>query len=200
MNFANSTRASLVARLGDHDDREAWAQFVEIYGPLIYRYGRKQGLQDADAADLAQDVLREISKSIVHFRYDPSVGRFRSWLFLIARRVLSRRFETMKRNARGTGDSSVLEQLQQLPEQEAEDVWELEYRKHLFRWATEQIQSEFAETTWSAFWSTAVTGDKPAIVAASLGMSVGAVYVAKNRVLKRLREKIADVDDTVRLP
>ena len=169
MNFTNSTRVSLVGRLSDHDDSEAWSEFVEIYGPLIYRYGRRRGIQDADAADLAQDVLQAVSQSIVRFEYDPAVGRFRSWLYLITRRVLSRRFDAQKRWPRGTGDTDVLRQLHDMPGEEVDDVWEREYRSHLFRWASDQIQSEFVEKTWSAFWKTAVDGEKPSQVAEELG-------------------------------
>ncbi|MEM0925819.1 MAG: sigma-70 family RNA polymerase sigma factor [Planctomycetota bacterium] len=198
MDFTDSTRVSLVARLRDHDDAQAWAEFVDIYGPLIYRFGRRRGLQDADGADLAQDVLREVARSIVQFNYDPEIGRFRNWLFLITRRVLGRRLRTMERSTRGSGDTRVLKKLNELPEREGEDLWEAEYRRHLFQWASDQIRQEFAESTWSAFWSTAVDGEKPSEVAASLQMSIGSVYVAKNRVLKRLKERIERVDETMR--
>ncbi|MEM6778908.1 MAG: sigma-70 family RNA polymerase sigma factor [Planctomycetota bacterium] len=199
MTTANSTRVSLVTRLGDHEDHDAWAQFVDIYGPLIYRYGRRRGLQDSDAADLAQDVLREVSQAIVKFQYDPAIGRFRNWLFLIARRVLSRRFRNRDRSFRGSGDTASLQQLQELPDPHAEDLWEVEYRKHLFQWASEQVRSEFSENTWAAFWRTAVEGDSPADVAGALGLRVGSIYVARNRVMRRLRQRIAQVDETLKL-
>ena len=78
------TRASLLLRLRDPRDVEAWGEFVEVYGPLVYDYGRRHGLQDADAADLTQEVLRAVAWSAGEFRYDPSRGMFRSWLFTVA--------------------------------------------------------------------------------------------------------------------
>ncbi|MEM9365914.1 MAG: sigma-70 family RNA polymerase sigma factor [Planctomycetota bacterium] len=200
MNFAETTRASLVNRLRDHDDTEAWSEFVDIYGPVIYRYGRHRGLQDADGADLAQDVLREVAQSIGRFQYDPTVGRFRSWLFLITRRVLIKRFQVAKRGLIGTGDTTLLRQLNEIPADQADPAWEIEYQKQVFRWASDRVKSEFAESTWLAFWMTAVDAAKPVSVADQLGMTVGAVYVAKNRVLKRIRERISRIDDTMDFP
>ncbi|MEM9412951.1 MAG: sigma-70 family RNA polymerase sigma factor, partial [Planctomycetota bacterium] len=74
---------------------------------------------------------------------------------------------------------------------------EKEYRDHLFNWACEQIRDQFNESTWKAFWGTAVEGDKPADVADSLGISVGAVYIAKTRVTKKLRAKVATIDESI---
>ncbi|MEM6468940.1 MAG: sigma-70 family RNA polymerase sigma factor [Planctomycetota bacterium] len=199
MNVSKSTRASLLGRLNNHTDDQAWSDFVEIYGPLIYRYGRRRGLQDADAADLAQDVLREIAGSIERFDYDPAVGRFRSWLFLITRRVLGRRLKAKKRILGNSGDGEGFVALDELPDRDAEDVWDVEYRRHLFRLACDHIQDEFATSTWAAFNLTAVEAIKPADAASTLGMSVGAVYVSKNRVLKRLREYVSRIDDSLEL-
>lgn len=195
--MANTTRASLVLRLRDHTDAEAWEQFVDIYGPLVYRYGRQHALQDADAADLAQDVLREISKSIVGFEYKPELGRFRSWLFLITRRTLGKRFRAQHRVPVVTGDTKFLKRLGEQPDDQENEHWNREYRMRVFQWSCDQISAEFAETTWQAFWRTAVQGQKPAEVADALQLKLGSVYVAKNRVLRRLREKIASVDDNL---
>lgn len=194
--MAHTTRITLIMRLRDQADTDAWSQFVDIYGPLLYRYGRRRGLQDADAADLTQDVLREISRCIGRFEYDPSLGRFRDWLFVIARRRLSHLFQLARRHPAGTGDTDVMMALQGVPSAEDEQaIWEEEYRRHLFTWASEQIRGEFREKTWSAFWRTAIGCEKPSDVAHALNMSVGSVYVAKNRVLTKLRKKIATIED-----
>ena len=155
-------------------------------------------MQDADAADLTQDVLRAVSNSIGHFEYDPEVGRFRSWLFTIARNTLSNWLRSAQRKQTGTGDPMLLSYLQELPRNDSgdDDVWEQEYRRHLFQWASKRVCADFADKTWSAFWRTAVDGASPAVVASELEMSVGAVYVAKNRVMTKLRQKIATVDDS----
>ncbi len=193
--MANTTQVTLIMRLRQRSDSGAWSQFVDLYGPLIYRYGRRRGLQDADSADLTQDVLREVARSIGRFEYDPSLGRFRDWLFVVAQRRLSHMFRSAHRQPAGSGDTAVLATLHQVhaPEEEQE-AWEEEHRRHLFTWASEQIRSEFQENTWDAFWRTAIEGQKPAEVAEALGMNVGSVYVAKNRVLARLRNKIATIE------
>src|SRR5437764_13203233 len=83
------TRASLLLRLRDSRDEAAWREFVELYTPLVYGYGRKQGLQDADAADLAQDVLVAVAGAVGRLEYDPKRGSFRNWLFTVVRHRLS---------------------------------------------------------------------------------------------------------------
>src|SRR5947209_13096749 len=83
------TRASLLLRLGDPQDGEAWRQFVDLYAPLVYGFARRQGLQDADAADLSQDILSLVACAIGRVEYDPHKGAFRNWLFTIVRRRLS---------------------------------------------------------------------------------------------------------------
>src|SRR4051812_14481068 len=82
------TRASLLLRLGDAQDGDAWKEFVDLYAPLVYGYARKQGLQDADAADLCQEVLRAVAGAVGRLEYDPQRGAFRNWLFTVARRKL----------------------------------------------------------------------------------------------------------------
>ena len=74
-------------------------------------------------------------------------------------------------------------------------MFEAEYRRRLFRWAADEVQGEFAPSTWQAFWLTAVEGRPPADVAAELGLSVGAVYIARSRVLARLRQRIEQLGD-----
>ncbi|HBE67334.1 MAG TPA: sigma-70 family RNA polymerase sigma factor [Planctomycetaceae bacterium] len=195
MNFANTTRVSLIYRLRDHQDSEAWGAFVDLYGPLIYRFGRYKGMQDADSADLAQDVLREVAKAMPAFDYDPAIGKFRSWLFLVTRRTLARRLRSKGRTPVAIGDTAFLKRLSEMPESSSDEQWELEYRQRLFQWALEQVKPEFNGTTWKAFWRTAVDGAKPVKVAEQLSLKVGSVYVSKNRVLRRLREVISTVDE-----
>ena len=188
------TRASLLVRIRDARDGAAWSQFVALYAPLIYGHARKHGLQDADAADLTQDVLRAVAGAINRLDYDPSRGSFRGWLFTIVRNKLRNHLQTKGRQTPGSGATSAIRLLEQQAAPE-EDQWEADYQRQLFSWAVERIRSEFQEKTWQAFWRTAVEGKSGKDVAAKLQMTVAAVYLAKGRVLARLKEEIEQVRD-----
>ena len=186
------TQKSLLVRIRDAGDHEAWCRFVDIYGPVLYQYALRQGLQDADAADLVQDVIRRVSAAIAEFRYDPSQGTFRGWLYTVARNSLRNFWALAGRREKGTGDSKFHKFLEQIPDEENEDskVWEQEYERHLLMLAADRIKGSFSPATWQAFWQTAVEVKNVKEVAESLGMSVGAAYVAKSRVLARMRQEV----------
>ena len=188
-----STRPSLLVRIRDARDGQAWSQFVEIYAPLVYGFARKHGLQDADAADLTQDVLRAVSGAIGRLDYDPRQGSFRGWLFTIVRNKLRNFLATRQHQCQGTGDTDALHRLEQHPDS-GEDQWAEDYERRLFAWAAERVRGAVQETTWQAFWRTAVEGAPAAQVAEGLGLSVGAVYIAKSRVLARLREQVQELE------
>jgi RNA polymerase sigma-70 factor (ECF subfamily) len=191
------TRPSLLVRIRDAQDRDAWRQFVELYGPVVYRFGRKRGLQDADAADLTQTVLQAVSGAIGRLDYDSARGAFRGWLFAIVRNQLSKMQGRERRAPRGSGGTSAQEMLHEQPAREEgeEALWDREYKHQRFRWAAERARGEFAENSWQAFWQTAVEGRPAADVAGSLGMKLGALYTARSRVLKRIRQEIQELND-----
>ncbi len=192
-----TTKNSLINRIRDSSDRDAWSDFVEIYGPLVYRYGRRRGLQDADAADLSQAVLTEVSHCIDRFDYNPALGRFRNWLMVIARYKLSSLTRDRSKQI-GTTAALTHDRLDQQPgTDDFSTLWETEYQNYLFRWAANLVRDEIEEQTWQAFWQTAVENKTPRDVATELRMKVGTVYAAKSRVILRIRQKIAEVDDTV---
>jgi RNA polymerase sigma-70 factor (ECF subfamily) len=190
MDEQNSTRMTLLVRLNDPQDQKAWADFVDLYSPVVYGFARKQGLQDADAADLVQDVLRSVERSIR--TYDRQKGLFRCWLMSIVRRRLSNFLASqVRRVTAGSGDTTVARQLEQVASaSNDENDWELEYQQSLFRLATSRVKGDFAPSTWQAFWQTSVEGKSTREVAQSLGMSEGAVYIAKSRVVARLKQQI----------
>src|SRR5207248_1034253 len=172
------------ARIRDVGDGDAWSEFVDIYAPLVYSLARKHGLQDADAADLAQEVLRAVVGAAPRFAYDPRQGSFRGWLFTVARNQLRQFVNARKRHPRGSGDSGAQALLEEQPARDEEVArWDQEYQARLFAWAADRARPAFREATWQCFWRTAVEGQEPRAVAEALGVSPGAVYIAKSRVL-----------------
>src|SRR5262245_66053215 len=99
------TRASLLIRIRDPQDRLAWGEFVALYAPLIHAYGMRRGLQDADAADLVQEVLRHVNRSALQFEYDRSKGSFRGWLVTVARNEIRKLANRRGTQAAGSGDT-----------------------------------------------------------------------------------------------
>jgi RNA polymerase sigma-70 factor (ECF subfamily) len=189
---SQTTRPSLLIRIRDANDREAWRQFVDIYAPLIYGLARKRGLQDADAADVTQDVFRAVAAVISSWDYDPKRGSFRGWLHTVTRNKINDFLA--RKQARGTGDTATQEFLEQQPDwatpDEDETSWQREAQQRIFAWAAERIRGEFQDSTWKAFWQVAVEGKSGEETARELHLSVGAVYVAKSRVLARLKKEI----------
>lgn len=195
MSDPHETRASLLVRIRDQRDGPAWSQFVEIYSPLIYGFGRKHGLQDADAVDLTQEVLRIVARTAERFEYDAKLGSFRGWLFTIVRNELRTWLARQQRAVVGSGDSGEQRQLAEVADEAAESaVWDEDHERRLFAWAAEQLQREVQPATWQAFRRTAVDGESGKDVAADLGMSVAAVYLAKSRVMARLKELVREVE------
>ncbi len=190
-----TTRPSLLVRLRDARDADAWQQFVELYGPIVYRFARRHRLQDADAADLTQEVLRAVSTGVGRLDYDPQRGSFRGWLFTLAHHKLYDLLTRRRRQEQGSGDSGTQRLLDEQPAPDSQEVWNQEHDRQVFAWAAEQVRSQFTETTWRAFWQTAVEGRDAAGVAEELNISVGAVYIAKSRVQARLREQIQQIAD-----
>jgi RNA polymerase sigma-70 factor (ECF subfamily) len=188
------TRASLLLRIRDPKDALAWAEFVRLYAPLLHAYGMRHGLQDADAADLAQDTLRNVLRAAPEFVYDPARGSFRGWLYTIARNEI--RKAAARPVARAvTGDSDVRAMLDAVPDpQSDQEEWDREYRLNLFHWAARRVRPEFRAATWQAFWRTAVGGEDVTVVAGELGLSTGGVYVARSRVTTRIRQEIRSVE------
>ncbi len=192
-----TTRASLLLRLRDPRDEAAWTEFVDLYAPLLYGYARKQGLQDADAVDLCQEVLSAVAGSVGQLEYDPSRGSFRNWLFLILCRRLSNWRRAQRHRPRGSGDTGTQRLLEQCPApQRGEEEWEAEWQRRVFAWACEQVRPTVTATTWQAFWRTAVENQPGKQVAADLGLSVAAVYLARSRVVARLKELVQSVQET----
>jgi RNA polymerase sigma-70 factor (ECF subfamily) len=191
-----NTRLSLLVRLRDKADECAWSEFVSVYEPAVYGFARKKGLQDADARDLCQEVMRSVARAIDRWDPDPGKGPFRGWLFRIARNLLINQVASERRHPRGSGESDIQDLLEQQPASETADsaLFDVEYKRQLFHWAAEVIRIEFTDSTWNAFWQTAVEDRGVREVANELKISAGAVYIARSRVIARLRERINEVE------
>ena len=189
------TRPTLLLRVRDPLDGDAWRQFLELYAPLVYQFGRRRGLQDADATDLAQTVFASLARDLRRFEYDPARGSFRGWLLVVVRNQLVKQLARERRTATigSGGDDSLFADLPTRQSDEA--VWDEEYERRLFRWAAERVRVDFEERSWQAFWQTAVEGRSAKDVARDLTMSVGAVYTAKSRVLDRMKQAIEEIQE-----
>lgn len=193
----SSIASSLLVQAQAKDGR-AWQRIVYLYGPLVRGWCRRSGLRETDAEDVAQEVFRAAFAGIERFRREEAGQSFRGWLYGITRnKVLDqRRREARSPNAVGgtefgqrVGQHADPLSVQGIEEASRADV------PSLYRRALELIQTDFAERTWKAFWATTIDGQPAAEVAAELEMSVGAVYVAKSRVLARLREEFVGLEE-----
>ena len=175
---------------------EAWRRLIYLFGPVVYQRCRQNGLQAADASDVFQDVFRAVANDIGSFRRDGAGDTFRGWLWTITRNKLADFWERQRKQPRGHGGSDELERLTNLPADELANLAESpdpQTPGSLYQRALKLIQDEFKEQTWKAFWRVAVDDRAPADVADELDMSVNAVYIAKTRVLRRLREELGDL-------
>lgn len=200
MNPVPQTRPSLLIRIRDAHNHEAWTAFVQIYTPLIYDFCRRRDLQDADAADVAQEVMAAVASAIRRFDYDPQRGKFRNWLLAVVRSKFHNFKAQQQRQPELAGKTTLELKLDRDSMATEESEWEAQYYKRLFNWAAERIRSEFHESTWQAFWRTTIDERDGKEVAESLGLSVGAVYVAKSRVIARLKEEFQAVDQEGIIP
>jgi RNA polymerase sigma-70 factor (ECF subfamily) len=188
------TRHSLLMKVAESANPDAWREFTAIYRPAVYRLARRRGLQDADAEDLAQQVLVIISRKIADWRPAAPSGAFRAWLTTIARNAI---VNALTRGTKqiGVGGSGTLDRLGNQPSRdEVEPEIDEEVRRGLFRQAAEQIRPEFEESTWAAFWLTAVEGLAVEDVARRLGKKTGSIYAARSRIMRRLKEQIQEME------
>jgi RNA polymerase sigma-70 factor (ECF subfamily) len=186
----------LLFRLRDSQDREAWLEFAALYEPVVFRLLRRHGLQDADAREVLQELLIAVHRNID--RWDPAKerGSFRGWLRRVARNLTINWLQQRDRRVTAHGGSDLQALLERLPANaDAESVeFDHELRRAQFRQLAEQVRSQVQPATWEAFWETAVVGSPAPQVAEKLGLSVGAVRVARCRILHRLRTALAELE------
>jgi RNA polymerase sigma factor (sigma-70 family) len=189
-NLESRTRASLLARLRQAPaDQAAWGEFVERYGRKLYGWCRHWGLQEADAQDVAQDVLVRLAAKMRGFDYDPS-RNFRAWLKTLARHALSDFCDARKR-VDAAGGSQAVERLQSIEAREdLVQQLEEEFDREVLEEAVSRVRTRVTPKTWRVFEMTAQEGHTGAETAAALGMTVAAVFVAKGRVQNLLQEEV----------
>lgn len=189
------TSTSLLEGLCDPDNRTVWLDFVERYRPLVVGYGRRAGLANDDAEDLAQQSLLAFSEAYRDRKYERARGRLRDWLFGIVgnqlknlRRARARRAERFPETRSGAAFD--------VPsENELERLWEDEWQDAVARECLAQVRREVSATTFRAFELYAL-GDRSADeVARELDLSADAVYGAKRRILRRIRDLQPFVED-----
>lgn len=193
----STTSLTLLGRLRrDPGDQGAWNAFVDRYGPRVYAWCRRWQLQEADASDVTQNVMLELARQMGSFEYRPE-GSFRSWLKTIAFRAW-RDFLAARKRVPADGYDAVLDQL--ADPGAADDLvrrLDEECERETLEVAMTNVQLRVQPHTWRAFTLTAIEGRSGAEVAAELGMQVGAVWVARSKVQRFLRDEVRRLEGTI---
>lgn len=188
------TRPSLIGKLHDPAAAEAWAEFVHLYQPIVYRVAVRRGLQHADAEDLTQDVFATVGRKVAKFDLEHG-GAFRGWLLKITRDLVVNKLTRGPREV-GTGDSEARDRMNEHPQREdTETLLRVEHQRLMLSQASERLRPKISPSIWNAFWLTAVEGRSITDVAKQLEKSEGAVRVARCRVLAQLRKEV-QADDS----
>lgn len=194
-----ATRLSLLIRMRNLRDDDAWKEFFESYGPRIFRWCRRAGLQESDASDVTQEVLTRLMRAIQSFDYDSSRGRFRGWLTIVTNNAVRDYVKQQQRAGIHEGDPILLRHLSSLQSPSAIDELaaeiDAESEQEILREAEVRVQLRVAMETWEAYRMTAVDGVKPSVVSQKIGMKTSEVYVAKSRVIKMLKEEVIRIKE-----
>lgn len=187
---AAKTKYSLIGRLHDPQNLDAWNEFASIYQPLIFRICRQKGLQYADATDVTQEVMSKVVQAIDSFDSSQPGATFRGWLYRVTRNLVIDFFRKREnRDVVGT-ETGILDLVQQDPDKQDSREFRLEFQRQVFSVVASAVRKEVQPNTWQAFWRTEVHDEPVDVVATSLGMSPGGVYVARSRVIVRLRKAV----------
>lgn len=185
------TRPSLIVRIQGHRNERAWTEFVCMYEPFLQRLAQRQGVADRHVPDVTQQILLAIARSVPQWRDDGDEASFRRWISRVARHVVIKFLSRERRQNAGQGGTDLLNFLHSVPaEPDAESAWR--YDVELIVWAAEQVQSEFRQTSWRAFWGTLIEGRTVADVARELAVSPGSIYMSRSRIMARIRAKLAE--------
>lgn len=189
------TRDSLIVQVQNPANREAWEQFTAIYRPVVYRLARTRGLQDADADDLAQQVLLAVARAIPDWQRNNSQTRFRHWLHRIAKNaILNALTRAPKESAMGgSGFMNLLQGVSQPDDFESQI--ELEYQRQVYRQAAEIVRDGIQEQTWRIFVMTIIEGQSTESVAKQMNTTIGNVHAIRSRVMRRLQITVKEIQE-----
>jgi len=192
------TSLSLLTRLQDVEDSVSWGRFNELYTPLMHRWLGQYGISATDRDDIVQNVMSAVAQEIETFQHNQRAGAFRTWL----RRMLVFRVQNFWRNSKRqpvAATSDLQEQLNQLADENSEQshIWNQEHDRAVVGRLMEIVRPRFQDHTWQAFAQQMLEGRNPAQVAQNLGITPGAVYMARNRILAALRAEAEGLVDTL---
>ena len=190
----SKTSTSWLSRMRSRDP-QAWRRLTELYGPLVYHWGRRQSLSAEDASDLTQEVFTAVAGAIERFLHSPERGTFRGWLWTIARNKLRDHFRREADREAGAGGTEAWRRLSSIPEEWSDESHIATDRvelQRLFQRALDRVRCEFEERTWQAFWLSTVEQQDTGDIAKQLDLSANSVRQAKSRVLRRLRRELGD--------
>ena len=187
------TRHSLIVRLKDSRNDLAWTEFVCAYEPFLTRLVRKQGTPERHVADVTQQLLIAIAKSVDGWKPDGKSASFRRWLGCVARNVVIKFMVRERKHVTGEGGSDFLKALTETIDPSIDAELQRRYEQELILWAAERVRLEFHESSWRAFWETEIVGRSIADVAKELGVSSGSVYMSRSRIFARIRVIIEEV-------
>ena len=190
---SSSISSSVLERARQGDDA-AFQRIAQLYTGLVYHWCRRNGLSPEDAEDVGQQVFLAVSRNLDGFRREKPGDSFRGWLRIITRSRIADHFrENSGRETAGGGDSSWNVSSPELPD-DADESRHVEIVM-LYERAVTFVRSEFAESDFQAFHQVIVEGAAPKDVAAKLGVSLNSIYIAKSRILKRLRDEFGELLD-----
>jgi RNA polymerase sigma-70 factor (ECF subfamily) len=192
------TRASLIVGLKDQRNEAAWGEFVSTYEPFLRHLTRRYASSEADAADITQQILIAIARSLEGWRDDGRPASFRRWLNRVARNAAMKWIDRQRRQVKGQGGSDFQLRLELQPDQAEVERQAAEYEREMILWAAEQVRGEFRPSSWRAFWAIQIEGRSVAETAEELSLSPGAIYMSKSRILARIRAKLQEFDDDER--
>ena len=177
----SDTSASLLQRLREQPEGEAWQRLVGIYTPLLKQWLGRYGLQVSDVDDLVQDVLAVVVREMPQFEHNQRAGAFRRWLRTILVNRLRGFWRARENRPQAGGDSDLGQMLDQLedPQSGLSQLWDKEHDRHVMARLLEQIEAEVRPPTWQAFRRVVLDGKDEETVATELGISVNAVFIAK---------------------